>query len=91
MVAKKNSHQESENICPVCGFDMEDPPRDYNICPSCGTEFGVNDVNATILELREAWMKTGPKWWSTTDPQPRDWDPFAQLAQVEHAVPVHTR
>ena len=70
------------NLCPVCGFEMDDPPRDYNICPSCGTEFGVNDLNASVVELRGVWIATGPKWWSQTDPQPGDWNPFEQLARV---------
>jgi len=71
-----------QNLCPVCGYEMDDPPRDCNICASCGTEFGVHDLNASILELRQAWIKTGPKWWSTTDPQPESWNPFAQLARL---------
>jgi|SRR5271157_707178 len=71
-----------QNLCPVCGFEMADPPRDYNICPSCGTEFDLHDLNASVLELREAWIKTGPKWWSTTDPQPDRWDPYFQLAKL---------
>lgn len=71
-----------ENLCPVCGYEMEDPPRDNNICPSCGTEFGLHDVNASIPELREAWIKRGPVWWSVTDPQPVGWNPFAQLARL---------
>jgi hypothetical protein len=70
------------NLCPVCGFEMDDPPRDYNICPSCGTEFGVHDLNASIAELRAAWIATGPKWWSQTDQPPGDWNPFQQLARV---------
>lgn len=70
------------NICPVCGYGMSEPPRDYNICPSCGTEFGVNDVNSSIPELRAEWLQTGPKWWSTTDPRPENWNPFTQLANV---------
>src|SRR6266446_4815425 len=49
-----------ETTCPVCGYEMDDPPRDYNICPSCGTEFGLHDVNASISELRAAWLQTGP-------------------------------
>lgn len=69
----------SENQCPVCGYEMEAPPTNYRICPSCGTEFGVHDVNASIAELREAWMETGPRWWSKTDPQPVNWDPLAQM------------
>jgi hypothetical protein len=71
-----------ENSCPVCGFEMEAPPKDYRICPSCGTEFGVHDVNATIADLREAWMNTGPKWWSRADVQPVDWDPIAQMEKA---------
>ncbi len=70
------------NLCPVCGYGMDDPPRDYNICPSCGTEFGVNDLNASVADLRAAWIATGPKWWSQTDLQPSDWNPFQQLAKV---------
>ena len=71
-----------ENLCPVCGFQMEEPPKDCNICPSCGTEFGVHDVNSSIQELRAAWIATGPRWWSVTDPQPAEWNPFAQLAAI---------
>ena len=70
----------NENLCPVCGYDMEEPPRNYNICPSCGTEFGLSDVNTSILNLRQSWLSTGPRWWSTTDPQPQNWDPLGQLA-----------
>lgn len=68
-----------ENVCPVCGYEMEAPPRDYRICPSCGTEFGVHDVNASIADLRESWMKSGPRWWSRTDVQPADWNPIEQM------------
>jgi hypothetical protein len=70
------------HLCPVCGYEMEDAPKDNNICPSCGTEFGLHDVNASIPELREAWIKSGPIWWSVTDPQPLGWNPFAQLARL---------
>ncbi len=55
------------NICPVCGYLMEDPPKDYNICPSCGTEFGYHDLNSSIAELRAAWLRTGPRWWSRVE------------------------
>jgi len=72
----------ANNLCPVCGYEMEDPSTDYNICPSCGIEFGLHDVNASHEELRAAWIKTGPKWWSTTDPQPADWNPFQTLARL---------
>lgn len=65
---------------------MEAPPKDYRTCPSCGTEFGVHDVTASIAELRDAWMKTGPKWWSTADPQPEAWDPLTQMEKAGIAV-----
>lgn len=71
-----------ENLCPVCGYEMEAPPKDYRICPSCGTEFGVHDANASIAELRDAWIGTGPQWWSKTDPKPVDWDPITQMEKA---------
>jgi len=71
-----------ENMCPVCGYEMEAPPKDYRICPSCGTEFGVHDVNATVAELREAWMKTGALWWSKLDPVPANWEPITQMEKA---------
>jgi hypothetical protein len=71
-----------ENLCPVCGYEMEAPPKNYRICPSCGTEFGLHDANASIEELREVWLDTGPRWWSKSDPQPQNWDPIMQLEQV---------
>jgi len=72
----------SENLCAVCGYEMEDPPRDYNICPCCGTEFGHHDVNASVSDLRSTWLQTGPKWWSTVTPEPENWNPFERLASV---------
>jgi len=81
MVIKAQPEQ-VKNLCPVCGYNMDDPPRDYNICPSCGTEFGLHDLNASIIELREAWIKSGPKWWSNTDTKPEGWDPYAQLGTL---------
>jgi predicted amidophosphoribosyltransferase len=72
-----------ENLCPVCGYEMEAPPMDYRICPSCGTEFGVHVENASIQELQESWIRTGPSWWSVSDPKPEGWDPYTQLAQLQ--------
>lgn len=71
-----------QNMCPVCGYGMEEPPEQYNICASCGTEFGVHDVNASIEELRVAWLRTGPNWFSSVDPEPQDWNPFLQITGV---------
>jgi len=71
-----------ENFCPVCGYEMAVPPKNYNTCSSCGTEFGVHDANASVAELREAWMKTGPTWWSNAAPQPEKWDPITQMEKA---------
>src|SRR6185437_11856974 len=68
-------------MCPVCGFDMDRPPADYHICPCCGTEFGYHDANATHEELRQSWIKTGPKWWRDSE-RPENWNPYEQLAKI---------
>lgn len=67
------------NLCPVCGFPMRYPPRDWHICPSCGTEFGYDDVGRTFHELRLQWLASGPRWWSPVDPVPGNWNPFLQM------------
>ncbi len=72
-----------ENMCPVCGFEMDYEPADYNICPSCGTEFGVSDFNATISDLREAWLETGPSWWYAAERVPLKWNPTIQLQRLQ--------
>lgn len=71
-----------QNLCPVCGYEMQLPPQRYDICPSCGTEFGVHDENASIPELQMAWLRDGLKWWSQSDPIPENWNPFEQLERV---------
>src|SRR5689334_9388215 len=78
-----------KNVCPVCGFEMDDPPRNFNICPSCVTEFGLHDFNATISELRAAWLANGPIWWSKFDQQPEDWQPLEQLKRVMQPISSH--
>lgn len=72
----------SENMCPVCGYEMDGLPKNYNICSSCGTEFGVSDVNSSIAELRDAWLESGPAWWSKTDVPPVNWDPIGQMERA---------
>ena len=76
----------SENTCPVCGYEMREPPRDYNICSSCGTEFGISDVNSSVADLRDAWLESGPAWWSKTEAQPVGWDPVEQMARAGIAL-----
>jgi hypothetical protein len=70
----------NEKLCTVCGYEMEEGPRDYNICPSCGTEFGLHDVNSSVRDLREVWLESGPQWSSRVIPQPQNWQPLMQLA-----------
>lgn len=72
----------NDKQCSVCGYEMEEGPRDYNICPSCGTEFGLHDVNSTIEDLRQVWLASGPRWYSSVDPQPENWNPIVQLARL---------
>lgn len=87
----------NDRLCTVCGYEMEDGPRDFNICPSCGTEFGLHDFETTIAALRAGWLLTGPQWHSTVAAQPSDWNPIRQLtalflnpSQVFVAAPSYT-
>jgi len=79
--------------CPVCGYYMEVPPSDYNICSSCGTEF--DPFVASFEALREAWIATGPAWWSQYNPRPDNWNPREQLKRLAlngtdaQALPAH--
>lgn len=82
--------------CPVCGYPgLAGPPWTGNspsdeICPSCGTQFGYDDAAGGDLarrrqrhrELREAWIATGPRWYSRARQPPSGWDPGAQLQAV---------
>lgn len=72
----------NNKLCGVCGYEMEEGPRNYNICPSCGTEFGLHDVNSTIEDLRQVWLGSGPRWYSAVVPKPAGWNPMMQLARL---------
>src|SRR5258708_15856140 len=72
----------NEKMCPVCGFEMSDGPRDYNICPSCGTEFGLHDVNSSIEVLRDVWIESGPRWYSRVVAEPVGLNPWLQLLRL---------
>jgi hypothetical protein len=82
IISNPNAQGTDARICPVCGYDLGEPIQPYDICSSCGTEFDVSDVNATIPELREAWLRTGPTWWSSVTLQPLDWNPHQQLRRA---------
>ena len=66
-------------MCPVCGYLMSKPPRDFTYCPSCGTEFGFTDSIKTYENLRKKWVANGARWWSTVRPAPPAWDSTLQL------------
>ncbi len=70
-------------VCPVCGFWMDEPAADWNICSCCGCEFENHDRNATVEQIRAAWVANGMKWWSIYMSPPDGWDPVAQLAVLE--------
>lgn len=66
-------------LCPVCFFDrLPYPPEDFHICLCCGTEFGNDDEEYTLEELRSAWISDGAQWFY--EQPPVDWNPWAQLA-----------
>ena len=77
-----------KNICPVCGYKLDEPPYDeagyasFNICPSCGTEFGYHDATKSHAELRMTWLQSGAKWWSRHESPPEGWNPEEQLRRA---------
>lgn len=73
-------------ICPVCGYDLDEPPANYSICSSCGTEFGYDDFTLSHEELRRRWLAGGAKWWSNYVSPPPNWSPFRQLLRVTNPM-----
>jgi hypothetical protein len=69
-------------ICPVCGFLLDYPPRDFNICPSCGVEFGADTVEYSYDELRQAWRERGQTWSSSVIERPANYNPQLQLQNL---------
>ena len=76
--------------CVVCGYDeLDEPPYDeygcssFTICPCCGTEFGYDDYSIAHEVLRQRWVASGMKWWSTAVPEPVNFDPIAQLQKFK--------
>ena len=68
--------------CPVCGYDLTEPPTNYSICPCCGTEFGYDDADASHADLRQEWVAQGCPWFSQSRPAPTDWDARQQIAAL---------
>ena len=78
--------------CPVCGYgQLSEPPTNFAICPRCGTELEYDDVRMTHAQLRAAWLEGGAHWWSPVDPQPPNWDPYAQLNAIIQHPPILDR
>ena len=72
------------HMCPVCGYDgLKVAPEDFEICPCCGTEFGLDDIQHTVAELREHWMGRGAPWFSHTTLPQSGWNPLEQLANAK--------
>ena len=85
----------TQHLCPVCGYDLGFPPWDENapsdeICPSCGIQFGYDDAAGGQIQLRheiyqqrrQQWIADGMSWYSVGTPQPKGWDPIAQLTTL---------
>jgi hypothetical protein len=71
--------------CPVCFYaGMARPPRDHNICVCCGAEFGLDDYDFTISELRKRWVLNRMPWFSRETPAPSGWDPSKQVSVDSH-------
>jgi hypothetical protein len=64
--------------CPVCMYPkLPYPPRAYHICPCCSTEFGNDDADHSIEQLREMWIAGGANWFFGRPPE--GWNPWLQL------------
>jgi hypothetical protein len=56
------------------------PPRAYHICPCCSTEFGNDDADHTVEQLREMWIAGGANWFFGRAPE--HWNPWIQLIRA---------
>lgn len=73
-------------ICPVCYYDkLQESPMDYNICECCGTEFGVDDDDWTVDELRADWIVRGCPWFFGNPPL--GWNAWIQLFSGYALIP----
>ncbi len=88
----------NESICPVCGFQLDQPAwSDLGgasdvICPSCGIQFGYNDAaggdaiqrQKIYRDWQRKWIEGGMKWHSAADRDPpAGWNPIKQLERVQ--------
>ena len=81
-----------KHICPVCGFLLDYPAKDFNICPSCGVEFDADTVEYTIQELRQSWFDRGLEWTSPVIPKPEHFNPMrAEKQSLSIELLLHDR
>jgi len=89
-----NSSMNSNNLCPVCGYDLGfepwqgDSPSD-EICPCCHIQFGYQDSardperrKVLHTKWRQQWMAEGMKWCGKGIKPPPGWDPVEQLKRI---------
>jgi hypothetical protein len=85
---------EIQNLCPVCGFDLDRPSwlndrtPSFEICPCCGIQFGYHDLSKnrktrelTYIAWRVKWKDSGFRFhhaWL----QPLHWDVAKQLKAI---------
>lgn len=68
-------------ICPVCMYPrLPYPPVAYHICPCCSTEFGNDDAEHSVEQLREMWIAGGANWFFGKAPE--HWNPWVQLMRA---------
>jgi hypothetical protein len=80
-----------EQVCPVCGNQLDFSPQSANLghelaCLCCGIHFGYDDADAihregTYKKFRRICISYGKRWWRGE--VPTDFNPDAQLARLE--------
>lgn len=84
-------------VCGYPGLEEADPYGPswsqflgyYEICPCCGTEFGchvdgdtVDELQQSIRQRREEWIRAGHHWFDDTSGPPPDWDWKKELRAI---------
>jgi hypothetical protein len=83
--------EDTESLCPACGFDLGDPPwangsPSDEICPSCGLQFGYQDSKAKGKRddafyhgWRSCWLTHGAPWSGAGQKPPLGWSAKEQV------------
>jgi hypothetical protein len=79
----------SFSLCPSCGvefgFDDDAGACGEDLAPGLVGEHSASNpayVEAAHAKLRQRWIESGMKWWSSSIRAPENWDPRAQLKRV---------